>query len=83
MTGEPKPIDWPFEVFVSREDGGEYSQHARDNGDGTVTYLMLELPAGFIEKTVPKAQARLKVRPWEIAKRWQDLFEEVYGPYLR
>lgn len=82
MIGKPNPTEWPFEVTVRTDEGQSYSQFARDNGDGTVTYLDLEFPAGFVEKTVSKANARLKERPWEIAKRWQELFQQVYGPYL-
>ena len=83
MPNNPDPLEWPSEVVVSFDDGGqEYSQFARENDDGTVSYLWLEFPDGYQERTVPKTNARLTKRPWEVAKRWQDLFQEVYGPYL-
>lgn len=69
---------WPFEAFITRKDGQEYCQQARDNLNGTVTVRRFEPPAGFVEHTLPKENVQLKERPEDKAKRWLDLFERVY-----
>jgi hypothetical protein len=81
------PVDpklWPFEVEIDHEDGSrEYHQHARDNGDGTVTVYELHFPQGYVERTYPRDRTTLRQRPWEKAAMWYDLYEQVYGDALR
>lgn len=76
--GSPDPKEWPFEVHVEYPGGREYCQFAKDNGDGTVSVISWG-ENGPAAKVVPKSQVRLKVRPWEKAKAWRDLYAEAYG----
>lgn len=80
MPENSDPSLWPFEAFITHEDGQEYCQEARDNGDGTVTVRRFRLPGGFVEENLPKETVQLKERPWDKAKRWLDLFDRIYGP---
>ena len=79
------PIDvdpklWPFEAIIDQGNGAhEYHQHARDNADGSVTVYELDLPGGFVERTYPKERVKLSERPWDKARRWYELYNEVYG----
>ena len=79
------PIDvdkklWPFEAVINHENGSrEYRQHARDNGDGTVTAYERDLPGGYVERTYPKERVMLNERPWDKAQRWYELYNEIYG----
>lgn len=79
------PIDvdpklWPFEATIDHGDGlREYHQHARDNGDGTATVYEFDLPGGYIERTYPKEQVQLSEYPWDKARRWYELYNEIYG----
>jgi hypothetical protein len=81
MMSEPvDPKLWPFEIEIDHENGSrEYHQHARDNGDGTVTVYELHFPEGYIERTYPANRATLRQRPWEKAAMWYQLYEQVYG----
>lgn len=75
---KPDPREWPFEAFIEHPDGREYSQFARDNGDGTVSFISWGEEGPSIQ-TAPQSVVTLKERPWEKAKRWQNLYAEVYG----
>lgn len=78
-SSHPDPKLWPFEARITREDGSEYCQSARDNQDGTVTVLTFNPPEGWVERTLPIKNVELRERPSAKAQRWRDLFEEVYG----
>jgi hypothetical protein len=74
------PEAWPFEAIIQHDDGQrEYHQHARDNGDGTVSVYKLQLPRGYVEQRYPKAQVKLAERSSDKAKKWLDLYEQVFG----
>lgn len=76
-----KEIDpeWPFNAVVRHENGDTSGyQHARDNGDGTVSVRIFEPPEGFVEQTYLKKQVNLIVPIWSKEKRWLELFKEVY-----
>ena len=80
MPDDINPKLWPFEAYIDHGDGSrEYCQHARDNGDGSVTVYGFCPPFGFAERTYPRDHVRLAERPWEKAQRWYDLFESIYG----
>ena len=81
MMSEPiDPKLWPFEIENDHDDGSrEYHQHARDNGDGTVTVYELHFPEGYVERTYPANRVTLRQRPWEKAAMWYQLYEQVYG----
>jgi hypothetical protein len=80
LTYDVNPEEWPFEAIIYHDGGGrEYHQHARDNGDGTVSVYELQLPGGYVERRYSKTQVKLTERPWDKAKKWYGLYERVYG----
>jgi hypothetical protein len=76
--GKPDPKEWPFEAHVEYPDGREYSQFARHNDDGTVSFISWGENGPTI-RVVPRYQATLKERPWEKATAWRSLYAEAYG----
>jgi len=80
MARDVDPTLWPFEAINDHGNGScEYHQHARDNGDGTVTVYEFDLPGGYVERTYPKERVKLRERPWDKARRWYELYNRVYG----
>lgn len=80
MSSDIDPKLWPFEATIEHENGStEYHQQARDNGDGTVTVYELNLPGGYVERTYPRGQVRLRERLWDKTHRWYELYNRVYG----
>ena len=80
---DPDKAEWPFEAQIDAPDGArEYSQYAKDNGDGTVSIISWG-DNGPMVKTFPIEQATLKGRPWELAEKWYVLFREIFGSDLK
>lgn len=76
-SDDPDPKLWPFEARVNLDDGGsEFHQHARDNGDGTVTVCEFRLSEGYVERIYPADKVKLSERPWEKAQRWYELYKQ-------
>jgi hypothetical protein len=80
---DPDKAEWPFEAQIDAPDGArEYSQFAKDNGDGTVSIISWG-ENGPMVKTFPIEQATLKERPWELAEKWYALFRKIFGSHLK
>lgn len=76
---QPDAADWPYEVQIDLPDGNrKYSQHARKNGDGTVSAIFWG-PTGPAEEVFDSDYATLKERPWELAQRWYALFALLFA----
>lgn len=75
----PDKTEWPFEAQLDTPDGSrEYSQFAKNNGNGTVSIISWG-DSGPEIKTFPIEQATLKERPWELSEKWYALFREIFG----
>lgn len=78
----PDKTEWRFEVQIDTPDGSrEYSQFAKDNGNGTVSIVSWGSSGPEI-KTFPVELATLKERPWELAEKWHTLFRKIFGADL-